>query len=253
MDKKEIFNHFSTIIDQMINNSLFWSTYYQRPFSFSDSIDGSYYDEMPAHISVHSGATRTCLVDEDYDWVVKFDTMEDTYGSACEREEEIYEASKSYALDRYFAEVVYLGNYTREINFYNIDDIEHWVDFFDYDPEDFDQKFIENEDNFGPVHPVIISIPLYAYRKAEPYDCGPADADSRARAKKIASPLYSRNVAIAVAFIREFGMDEYEAFSEFGLEWDINDLHFGNIGEIDGHMVLIDYSGYHDADYDEED
>ena len=124
MNKQEIFNHFSTIIDEMINNSLFWSTYWQRPYGFGDAIDGSDYDEMPAHILVCSGATRTGIVDQDYDWVVKFDVNDDAYGSACEREEQIYSAAKSYALDRYFAEVVYLGTYTREINFYDIIDID---------------------------------------------------------------------------------------------------------------------------------
>ena len=251
MNKNEIFHHYSTIIDEMINNSLFWSTYWQRPYGFGDTIDGSDYDEMPAHILIQSGATRTCIVDQDYDWVVKFDVEEDNYGSACEREKQIYEASKSYGLNRYFAEVIYLGTYTREINFYDIIDIERWCDLFDYNPIYFDEAFSDNEEKFGPVHPIVISVPLYAYRKATAYDCGPVDADSRARAKKIASPLYSRNIAVATAFIREFGMDEYKAFSEFGLEWDINDLHCNNIGEIDGHMAIIDYSGYHSGYYEE--
>lgn len=253
MDKKEIFNHFSTIIDEMINNSLFWSTYWQRPWSFGDTIDGSDYDEMPAHILIQCGATRACIVDQDYDWVVKIDVEDDAYGSACEREERIYSAAKAYALDRYFAEVMFLGYYTREINFYDIIDVERWCDMFDYDPEYFDKAFSENEEQFGPIHPITISIPLYAYRRADAYDCGPVDADSRARAKKIASPLYSRNIAVATAFIREFGMDEYKAFSEFGLEWDINDLHCNNIGEIDGHFCIIDYSGYHNPYYSDED
>ena len=252
MDKKEIFNHFSTIIDEMINNSLFWSTYWQRPYGFGDTIDGSDYDEMPAHILIQSGATRTCIVDEDYDWVVKFDVEDDAYGSACEREEKIYSAAKSYALDRYFAEVVYLGRYTREINFYDVIDIERWCDLFDYDPSYFEKSFMENEEKFGPVHPIIISVPLYAYRKATAYDCGPADVTSIAQAQKIASPLRSRNIAVATAFIREFGMDEYKAFSEFGLEWDINDLHCNNVGLIDGHMTIIDYSGYHDPYYEDD-
>lgn len=251
MNKQEIFNHYSTIIDEMINNSLFWSTYWQRPWSFGSTIDGSDYDEMPAHILIQGGVTRTCIVDQDYDWVVKIDVEEDAYGSACEREEQIYDAAKAYALDRYFAEVMFLGTYTREINFYDIMDVERWCDMFDYDPEYFEKAFSENEEKFGPIRPITISIPLYAYRRADTYDCGPVDADSRARAKKIASPLYSRNIAVATAFIREFGMDEYKAFSEFSLEWDINDLHCNNIGEIDGHFCIIDYSGYHDC-YSEE-
>lgn len=253
MNKQEIFNHFSVIIDEMLENSLFFDMYFQRPFSFSDMIDGNDYDELPARLLISSGATRTCLIDQDYDWVVKFDVEEDAMGSPCKREVEIYNASKAYALNRYFAEVIYLGTYTRTINFYNFDDIEQNINFFDYDPDFFEQEFTKNEENFGPICPITISIPLYAYRKAEGYDCGPVDYATSSLAEKIASPLRSRNIAVATAFIREYGMDEYKAFSQFSLEWDINDLHLNNIGEIDGHFAIIDYSGYHSPYYEDSD
>lgn len=252
MSKREIFNHFSTIIDEMLENSLFFDMYFQRPYGFSDIIDGNDYEELPAGLLISSGATRTCLIDQDYDWVVKFDTEEDAFGSPCEREVEIYNASKAYALERYFAEVIYLGTYTRTINFYNFNDIEENIgDFYDYNPDDFEKKFLENEEKFGPVCPITISIPLYAYRKAESYDCGPVDRTMSNLAEKVASPLRSRNIAVATAFIREYGMDEYKAFSQFSLEWDINDLHLNNIGDIGGHFVIIDYSGYHDPYYED--
>ena len=251
MNKQEIFNHFSVIIDEMLENSLFFDMYFQRPFSFSDMIDGNDYDELPARLLISSGATRTCLIDQDYDWVVKFDVEEDAMGSPCKREVEIYNASKAYALNRYFAEVIYLGTYTRTINFYNFDNIEQNINFFDYDPDFFEQEFAKNEENFGPICPITISIPLYAYRKAERYDSGPVDYATSSLAEKIASPLRSRNIAVATAFIREYGMDEYKAFSQFSLEWDINDLHLNNIGEIDGHFAIIDYSGYHSPYYED--
>lgn len=251
MNKQEIFNHFSVIIDEMLENSLFFDTYFQRPFSFESTIDGSDYDELPANLLISSGATRTCLIDQDYDWVIKFDTEEDAFGSACKRELEIYQAAKAYALDRYFAEAIYLGTYTRTFNFYDICNIERYIEFYDYDPKTFEKEFMENEEKFGFIQPITVSIPLYAYRKAEAYDCGPVDASNRALANKVASPLRSRNIAVATAFIREYGMKEYEAFSQFGLEWDINDLHCGNIGEVDGHFAIIDYSGYHSPYYED--
>lgn len=247
MNRQEIFNHFSDIIDSMIDNSLFWKTYFQQPYGFGDAIDGRDYDELPANLLICSGATRTCLIDDDYDWVVKFDVAEDALGSACEREEEIYNAAKAYALDRYFAEVAYIGSYTRTINFYDYYNIERNCNFYEYEPILFNEEFLKNVDNFGLSHSITICIPLYAYRKATAYDCGPVDANSKALAQQIESPLRSRNIAVATAFIREYGMEEYELFSEFGFNWDINDLHCNNVGKIDGHMILIDYSGYHDG------
>lgn len=247
MNKQEIFNHYSTIIDQMLSNSLYFCTYFQNPFSFSSTIDGNDYDELPENLLISSGATRTCLIDLNYDWVVKFDIHEDALGSNCERELEIYEAAKANHLESYFAEMDYVGLYTREINFYDFGMIERYCENYEYDPEQFDKDFGEHEELFGDVHTVKITIPLYAYRRAEAYDCGCADEISQEQARSVDSPLCSRNIAIAVAFIREYGMEEYLAFSDFGNEWYINDIHFNNIGNIDGHLVLIDFSGYHDT------
>lgn len=252
MDKKEVFAHFSRIIDSLIDNSLYFDTYFQRPFYLDDDIYGRDHDELPSNISLCGGATRVCLIDDDYDWVVKFDIDEDANGSVCAREERIYEASKSYALDRYFAEVEYLGEYTKSYSFYDISAIEQWCNFYGYDPESFDKEFAENEDHFGRLHTITVRIPLFGYRKADSCERMSMmvnnDDETVKSAKRIASPLRSRNVAIAAAFINEYGWDEYKVFSEFGMNWDINDIHFGNIGSIDGHLCLIDYGGYHSCD-----
>ena len=74
-------------------------------------------------------------------------------------------------------------------------------------------------------------------------------------AQKIHSPMRERNLAVAIDFIREYGQEAYVALSDFMYEENINDLHCGNVGDIDGRMVFIDYSGYHsscDETYGEE-
>ena len=98
------------------------------------------------------------------------------------------------------------------------------------------------------IRPITISIPLYACRRANPYDCGPIDNGLVAQAQKIVSPLRNKNICVATAFIRDYGMQEYEALSEFALEREINDLHTGNIGEVDGKLMFLDYGGYHSGD-----
>lgn len=250
MNKQEIFAHYSAIIDDLINRSMYFSTYFQNPFYLESNIYGCDYEELPSNIDICDGATRACIIDENYDYVVKFDINEDNYGSACEREEQIYRNAVAYALERYFNEIVYIGSYTRTIEFYPFYQIEQNCDFYGYNENDFDEEIMAHEDEMT-IMPIVISIPLYACRRAEEYDCGPVSNELMVQAQKIVSPLRNRNICVATAFIKNYGMDEYEALSEFALENEINDLHTGNIGEVDGLLILTDYGGYHDGENDE--
>lgn len=247
MDKQKIFQHYSSIIDTLIDNSLWFETYFQNPWYLDQDIDGYCHDELPASLNIKSGATRTCLIDEDYDWVIKFDTDEDNYGSVCEREERIYNAAKQFNYEKYFAEVAYIGIYTKTINFYPVEKIEQYCEMYEYNEQQFTNDFADNEDNFGPLIPITISIHLYAYRRADEYNCTKTSAKEVDLASKVVSPLRSRNIAVAANFIREYGMKEYVEFSKFSIKWHINDLHLRNIGTIDGHFCLIDYGGYHNG------
>jgi hypothetical protein len=69
-------------------------------------------------------------------------------------------------------------------------------------------------------------------------------------AKSIQSPLRGRAMQVAVEFIYLYGADEYERFTAFLEDNEINDLHRDNIGELNGQFVLIDFAGFHDG-YDE--
>ena len=260
MNKKQVFEHYSSILNDLLDDSLWFETYFQQPYMLDEDIRGCDWSRIPANLSLCCGATRGCFVDEDYDYVVKFDIDDDDmYGSACAREEELYRRAQTHGLDQYFAEVAYIGTYTRTINFYDLYDIEQAMTWYGYSEDEFDNEFAAHEDDMGTIHPITISIPLYAYRRADHYDMWantPAQITlaEENEAKRFASPLRSRNLSVAIAFIREYGMEEYRRFSEFGMAEDINDLHCNNIGSIDGHFVLIDYSGYHDSEteYEEE-
>lgn len=246
MDKKAIFNHYSDVIDSLLDNSMWMETWFQRPYFLSKHIDGEDYDELPDNIHIHDGATRACIIDDEYDWVIKFDI--DNGESACKREHEIFHAAKAYALDKYFCEMDYIGTYTKQIVFYDIDDIEEHCEWYGYDPIEFDEEIMRHEEEMD-IHSIMISIPLYAYKRANYYDYEKLDESLISSAQKIYSPLREENIAVATAFIQEYGFEEYEAISQFALENDINDIHIGNVGEINGHLVIIDYAGYNSSIY----
>jgi hypothetical protein len=51
------------------------------------------------------------------------------------------------------------------------------------------------------------------------------------------------NLAIAAAFIADYGTEDYNRLTDFLYDWDINDIHLGNVGEINNRIVIIDYAG----------
>ena len=70
------------------------------------------------------------------------------------------------------------------------------------------------------------------------------------------SPLSERCLEIGMAFYDEYGPEVCARLTQFLCDHDVNDLHLGNVGYIDGHIVLIDYAGFEDDEneysYDED-
>ena len=252
MNKNEVFAHFSSILNDMLDTSLFFETFWQAPYS-SEDFYGSYDDEaLPENLNIKFGATRGCIIDDNYDYVVKFDVESDAMGYACEREEYLYNEASRENLNQYFAECVYLGTYTKVIRFYDYYEISRHMNWYGYNWQEFEQDFMNNEDYFGEIHDITISIPLYAYPKARPH-CFMGVAGSQDeneyinKAQKIVSPMRDSNLAVAVDFIRQYGEEAYQLVTDFLYANDINDLHCANFADIDGHYVAIDYAGYHDG------
>ena len=247
MNKSEMLNRAKANLDDLIEESAFFRVFLNSAGDFSP-IDDDLCDYDNSDLHLYAGASRCCLVDDnDDEWVVKFDYWSPNGESACEREVEIYEAAEHASLNQYFSEVVYLGEYYKKFYSFSHDDFE---DIFTnvYNAEDFD-NWITDHPNAEDDTRYEFTCSLYAYRRAEQRVIAwNSSAADRKRANSISSPLLSRNINVAIAFINEYGWNEYVRFSEFGDEWEINDIHTGNIGTIDEHMVLIDYAGYH---YDE--
>ena len=252
MNKHEVFNHFSSILNDMLDTSLFFDTYFQSPYSANDFY-GSIDDEsMPDNLCIKFGATRGCIIDDDYDYVVKFDVEGDINGSACEREEGLFAQAERQHLAKYFAECIYLGTFTKTIRFYDYYDIERHMNWCDYNWQEFEEEFMANEDDFGEIHDIVISIPLYAYPKAQPHffrgvQGSQEENEYVAKARKIVSPMRDSNLAVAVDFVRQYGEEEYQRITDFLCANDINDLHCANFADVDGNYVVIDYAGYHDG------
>lgn len=257
MNKEAVFNHFSAILDNMFNESLFFCTYFQHPYSI-DSIHGSSIDNaVPENISIRFGISRGCIIDTDFDYVVKFDVDFDDFNeSISEREVDIYHDAVAYGLGKYFAPAVFIGEYKKVIPFYKAEIVERYVDWCDYDPWLFEKDFANHEEKFGDLENISISIPLYAYPKAMGYKYSELNSseeeDCMSKAKSIRSPLRARHIQIAMEFIHKYGMDEYERLSSFLRDNHINDLHRDNFGNLNGNIVAIDYGGFHSCDDDDE-
>lgn len=246
MNKKEVFSHFSAIIDKMIDNSDFFPYFFQHPFSLDNNITNNE-RLLDEGVHLNFGANRGCFVDNNYDYVVKFDVdgFEQKHDSACAFETEIFARAKEENLDMCFAEATYIGTYCRTISFYDIkiDPFNGELDFIYDDEVEKHMTLFINEG--AEEMDITISIPLYAYPRAVLFD-GPFHSNEQEKkiARSIMSPLRDRNLMVALLFIQTYGEEIYKELSSFLLEEDINDLHLGNIGLINGKIVLIDYAGY---------
>lgn len=227
MNKAEVFRHYSSILDYLIDNYDFCKLYFQNPIS----LDCELVDEVT---SLLCGASRGCLVTDGCDWVVKFDLEDKCY---CEKEVDLYEAAMEEGLENFLAEPVYIGTYFKKIEYYAWDyDYRDEIEYAD----SFDKEF----EYSGEWEEVKIELPLYAYPYAASMRFPYVSLKEVQAIKK--SPLTERNQVVGYTFQKNYKEKELDAFINFLEEHKINDLHCGNVGEVGGKPVLIDYAGYDD-------
>ena len=108
-----IFNHFKNILDDLIDESNFFKYYFQAPTSLDEDVYWEDWEECEAiysnSTSIRFGASRGCLIDDTYDYVVKFDLTESDESPTCSDEVLIYDAAAQNGLERFFAKPIYLG------------------------------------------------------------------------------------------------------------------------------------------------
>lgn len=249
-DKTAIFSHFSDILDNMIDSSSFFKYFFQRP-SYTEDIEGTAEDAaVPEGIAVRFGATRACIIDDNYDYVIKFDIDEDErQESVCECEENIYQHACECGLGKYFARIQHLGIYCKTIEYYDFLDVDNAIAWECYEQGIEEVKEFEETTNYKK-RTITIMFDLYFCDKATNYKHRLSTEEHMKKYEPIAratkSPLVERYVWLAVDFIDFYGVGAFYALSDFLREHRVNDLHYGNAGIIDGKPVLIDYAGYHD-------
>lgn len=245
-----IFNHFKNILDELIDESNFFKYYFQYPTSLDEDIYWEDWEECEAiysnSTSIRFGASRGCLIDDTYDYVVKFDLTNGDEAPTCSDEVLIYDAAAQNGLERFFAKPIYLGTYTKKIKFYAWSyDIENPYCFDeDYIAKSI-QELIDNYDTHK--EEIEIKIPLYAYPKAERHEFHVYEEDQDETYRSVShsnSPLVEREAGIGYAFISMYGEDVFDALTEFCDEHNINDLHTGNVMELNGELIFTDYCGY---------
>lgn len=200
-------------------------------------------------ISTAFGISRFAIIPERYNWILKMDVSQDGY---CYKELDYYSKAREIGLEKFFVEPKYEGTFTYTFteNFSKEDFLEEW-----YKDKDINQIFnklrsssSEKEVNFN------FSIPIIVYRKVE---CGvdnfvlPYEAEMknyvetyREQVSSKNSPLFYTSKVVAFLFANFYTNDEFDELSKFLEEYNINDLHTGNIGSFNGRVVIIDYAGY---------
>lgn len=249
MNKKAILEHYTSVIDSLINTNAYWKIFFQNPFNLEDNVYGHVEDEIPDNIDICTGVSRVCIIDHNCDWVVKFDYCKDRLGSVCDREEEIYCRACEKNLSQYFSEAVYIGDYKRRLIYYPYYKVERCCDWWGYDVEaveDGIDKHLTSDD----VREITICIPLYAYRRADRPHFVDAAPQDKTVIRRSGSEMARKTFAVAETFVANYGLDEYYRLNQFIIAENINDLHGSNVGEIDGKFCFIDYGGYHDPEYD---
>ena len=242
MDTDSIFEHYSKILDNLLDNNNWFKTYFQFPCSVENL-------DVNEDLHFRFGVSRGCVIDDNYDWCVKFNLLDlDTWYSYfhyCEKEEKVYLRAKDEHLSKYFAEARYIGTYHRYISFYHYNEI---VDYFDFDEYEEDvknlNKVLEDDLRDAWTDDIEISIPLFAYPCGQPYDYPFYNEAERVAAKRITSPLNDKNIAVAITFIHEYGFNEYKRISKFLSEQHLNDFHCQNAMIINGKYIFTDYSGF---------
>lgn len=230
--KTEIFSHYSNVLDNLIDKYNFAKYYFQEPFFLENSLfeDG---------LTICSGVTRGCIIDNNYDWVIKYDLWScGVY--TCEKEVNIYRAAMREGVEKFFVEPIYLGTYCRSFEFFNVQsfcDNYEWVNSFN------EEIFLKEVEEMVSLHLITIELPLYAYRRALPF-CPMEILDAgKVRRELGVSSLTEKDIAVGAEFARVYQMNEYNKLVSFLEEEGVNDLHSANVGTIAGKPVLIDYCG----------
>lgn len=161
--------------------------------------------DIDTNLMAVNGSYRGVIIDESFDWVIKFDFREEineSYVGNCHSEVFLYEYAAAYNMDEYFAPCFYGGEW-KGISFYLMKKVH--ID------EDL------TSDEMG-------SIDIYQRSDEEM-----SAEDEQALVNVFSNYFSYKDVTQLVDFCKFHG---------------IKDFHAANIGYSAGHPILIDYASY---------
>lgn len=174
------------------------------------------YGDSSFHVRISDGASKICLVFNDFDFVVKWSTEGE---SEAMQEVNFYNEAKAQNLDKFFPMTEY---------------------FFSHNGIDFvvqEKITIQAEDVYGDYLEYLSNI-----GKTVP----------RNMINKVQKDLnkvsgYTRNInRIWIACLLSiYGKRATKALCKFVQDHDINDLHGSNVGFKGNRPIILDFSGYH--------
>lgn len=206
----EQYNIFSEVLDSLCEYGLFSDM--EDGFTkiyLSNLLCDSFYYHMESEVEIKYGLTKAVICLPDNDWVLKipFTNFKIDY---CSLEETNYYAAKKEGFEDFMAETHYLMDF-KGMPCYIMRKAEVGLDFL---REDMYSCLIKEGNSEE-----------YAVYNSE-LNCPDEDY-----------------VEDLLGF--HYDHKRLDNFLDFCEENDINDIHTGNVGYINGRLVVIDYSGYH--------
>lgn len=250
MRKDLVFKHYCNMIDNLIDTDEMFPFLFQNPRDFCEEFYNENYCFMPHNVSLTFGATRFCIVDENYPFVVKveYSDHEESFDTGfCEREIFFYEKAREENFDRYFTEVQFLGYYRRMVLAYKLETVLNYYNEDGlYEDEKFRKALSAMEEDNVEKEMVEIALPLYGYERADTFCTRSLNRreEDYYRTLSPSSPLSERDTSIAARFIEDYGEEEFFDFSEFLERYEIGDIHGGNVGVINDRIVIFDYASF---------
>lgn len=178
------------------------------------------YDFLHTHegYEMHTGATRICVYHKDWDFVLKFDKEYQTT-AYCSLECYHYEMAKAYRVERVLLPIERVATFDNGLKVYRQAKFTTgWHD-------------LSNKDN-------------KALRSA--YE----QTKHSKTFKKIYKGMHHDTHEFWVARVTQlYGKKFMRSLENWISEYEVNDLHTGNIGLLNGVPVLLDYAGYRGSSY----
>ena len=228
------YTHYCGILEDMIESNPFYKWFFQHPYA------PDYGYEYSDDVSVMFGAMRACLVDRNWDEVVKFTVCPDLGDEdPCAREYQNYLAAMRCGVDRFFTRCNFIGDFVMKYRWYNWEDVSRIVS-----PDPDDDRWVAEIAGDIPMVDVEVCVPLYSYEKAYDTTIKWTLSDEEVEfCENSESPLTKSSYEVGSMFKEEYSDEEFWELSEFCDMYGINDLHSGNIGRVDGRLVILDYAG----------